>query len=255
MTRPFAALGVSARRAAPLVAALTLLAASVPAPANESVIRQIMEAKLGARVDGVQPTPVPGIFEVRFRTERGPQIVYTDATASHIFVGRLYEAKTDRNLTEERMQKLLAIRFDTLPLDLAVKVTRGNGRRVLAIFTDPYCPACRSFEAELAKLDNVTIHYFLYPVIRPELADHSKAVWCAKDRAKTWLELAQRGQQPAAAANCANPVDKVLDLGRSLGVSATPTIFLGNGERLSGGVSAEKLAALLDAATPAPPKK
>lgn len=255
MTRLLDAVDCLVRRAAPLVAVLALLAAAAPARANEAVIRQVMEAKLGARVDGVQPTPVPGIFEVRFRSERGPQIVYTDATAAHIFVGRLYEAKTDRNLTEERMQKLLAIRFDTLPLELAVKVTRGNGRRVLAIFTDPYCPACRSFEAELAKLDDITIHYFLYPVIRPELADHSKAVWCAKERAKAWLELAQRGRQPAAAAGCANPVDKVLELGRMLGVSATPTIFLGNGERLSGGLSAEKLAALLDAATPAPAKR
>ena len=237
---------------------LLFLAFALPAAANEAVIRQAIEAKLGGpKVEGVLPTPIPGLFEVRFRTDRGPQIVYTDAAANHIIVGRIYETKSDRNLTEERMQKLLAIKFETLPLDLAVKVARGNGKRVLAVFSDPYCPACRSFEAELAKVDDVTIHYFMYPVIRPELADHSKAVWCSKERAKAWLELAQRGKQPAAAATCATPIDKVLELGRSLGVGSTPTIFLSNGDRFSGGVSAEKLVALIDtaAAPQAPGKK
>jgi len=219
--------------------------------ANEAVIRKVMEEKLGGpKVEGVQATAVPGIFEVRFRTERGPQLVYTDANAAHIFVGRIYETKTDRNLTEERMQKLLAIRFESLPLDLAVKVTRGSGRRVMAVFSDPYCPACRSFEAELAKVDDITIHYFMYPVIKPELADHSKAVWCSKDKAKAWLDLAQRGKQPVGVANCANPIEKVLEAGRSLGIGSTPTVFLGNGDRFSGGLPAARLAELLDSASP-----
>ena len=78
----------------------------------------------------------------------------------------------------------------SLPLDLAVKVQRGNGKRVLAMFSDPYCPACRQFEQALAQVDDITIYYFMYPVIRPELADHSRAVWCSPDRAKAWLELA-----------------------------------------------------------------
>ena len=240
-----------------LLLSALFLSLAWPSAANEAVIRQVMEAKLGSgsKVEGVLPSPIPGLFEVRFRSERGPQIVYTDAAATHIFVGRLYEAKTDRNLTEERLQKLLAIKFETLPLELAVKVTRGSGRRVLAIFSDPYCPACRSFEAELAKLDDVTIHYFMYPVIRPELADHSKAVWCSKDRGKAWLELAQRGKQPAASAKCETPIDKVLELGRTLSVGSTPTVFLSNGDRFSGGVPADRLAALLDTAAAAQAKK
>ncbi len=234
-----------------VLALLAFLFAAAAASANEAVIRKVMDEKLGgSKVEGVQATAIPGLYEVRFRSDRGPQIVYTDAAATHIIVGRIYETKTDRNITDERMQKLLAIKFESLPLDLAVKVSRGTGRRVLAVFSDPYCPACRSFEAELAKLDDVTIHYYMYPVIRPELADHSKAVWCSKDRAKAWLDLAQRGKQAAAAANCSHPIDKVLELGRSLGVGSTPTVFLGNGDRFSGGVSAQRLGELLDTASP-----
>ena len=228
---------------------LVLLLCATPASANEAQIRKVLEPKLGgAKIEGVQPGPIPGLFEVRFRGEEGVQVIYTDATASHIFVGRIYEARTDRDLTEERKRKLNAVKFDSLPLDLAVKVQRGNGRRVLAMFSDPYCPACRQFEQALAQVNDITVYVFMFPVIRPENADHSRAVWCAPDRAKAWLELAaaSRPKVPEAGARCANPVDKVLEVGRKLGVTSTPTLFLANGERLTGGLPADDLRELLD---------
>jgi len=86
----------------------------------------------------------------------------------------------------------------------------------------------------------------MYPVIRPELAEHSRAVWCAPDRSKAWIDLALNGKAPSGGAKCDAPIDKVLDLGGKLGVRSTPTLFLPNGERVRGGVSATQLKALLD---------
>jgi thiol:disulfide interchange protein DsbC len=232
-----------------LIAFLVCLLAAAGAVADEAKIRRVVEAALGgARVDGIQPAPLPGFFEVRFTTREGPQIVYTDADASYILEGSLYDTRAKRNLTEERLRKLSAISFDALPLDLAVKVQRGNGKRVMAMFSDPYCPACRQFEQILAQVEDVTIYYFMYPVIRPELADHSRAVWCSPDRAKAWLELAARAKPrvPAADASCDTPIERVLELGKSLRVSSTPTLFFANGERLRGGLPAAQLRAMLD---------
>ena len=232
-----------------LLAALALFAVVFAAFADEARIRRMVESKLGGvKVEGVQPAPLPGFFEVRFTSRDGPQIVYIDAEATHIFVGELIDARTNRNLTEERLRKLSAISFDSLPLDLAVKVQRGNGKRLLAIFSDPYCPACRQFEQTLAQLEDITIYYFMYPVIRPELADHSRAVWCSTDRAKAWLDLAAapRPKVPEAPSSCANPVDKVLEIGQKLGVNSTPTLFFANGERMAGGLRPEDLKEMLD---------
>jgi thiol:disulfide interchange protein DsbC len=229
--------------------ALVLCATSVLA--NEAAIRKALEAKLSsAKIEGVQPGPIPGLWEVRLRTSEGMRVLYTDATGSYVIQGNIYETRTDRNLTEERMRKLNAVKFEALPLDLAVKVQRGNGKRVLAMFSDPYCPACRSFERSLAQVDDVTIYVFMYPVIRPENTNHSRAVWCSADRAKAWLELAAQPKPkvPEAAASCANPVDKVLELGRKLAVNSTPTLILANGERVSGGLSPEDLKEMLDQA-------
>lgn len=231
---------------------------SLPALADERQIRQAVEAKLdGVKVDGVQATPIPGVFEVRFQSRDGPQIVYSDAQGTYLFTGHLIDAKSDRDLTEERLQKLTAIDFGSLPLDLAVKVQRGNGKRVLAMFTDPYCPYCRRLEQALLQLDDITVYVFMYPVIRPDNADHSRAVWCSKDRAKAWLDLAaaDKPKVPAAAANCANPVDRVLELGRSLRVRSTPTLYFANGERAEGGMQIGQMRAKLDEIARQPTKK
>ena len=217
------------------------------AAADEAAIRRMMESKLGgARIEGIQLSPMPGLYEVRYRSAEGIGIVYTDANGAFILNGKLYDAKNDRDLTEERLRKLNAVRFDSLPLAQAVKVQRGNGKRVVAMFSDPHCPYCQQIEKTLQQIDDVTVYVFMYPVIRPELADHSKAVWCSPDRSKAWLDLALRGKAPAVTTACETPIQKNLDLGRSLRVNSTPTLIFPNGERVSGGLQAADLREMLD---------
>jgi len=225
---------------------MLLALAATAALADEAQIRKVLENKLGGvKIEGIQPGPL-GLYEVRFRSSSGMRIVYTDADATHIFVGKVYDALNDRDVTEERLRKLNAVKFEALPFDQAVKVQRGTGKRVLAMFSDPYCPACKQFEQTLQQLDDVTIYVFMFPVIRPELADQSRAVWCSPDRAKAWLDVALRGKAPTAKSSCANPVEKNLELGRALGVNSTPTLILTNGERITGGLSLVDLTDVLD---------
>src|SRR3954464_381040 len=233
------------------VLALCLLPAF--ALADDAAIRRALEPKLnGVKVEGIQPAPVAGLFEARFKSADAVRVVYTDANGNYIIQGNIFELSSGRDLTEERVRKLSAIKFESLPFDQAVKIQRGNGKRVLAMFSDPYCPACKQFEQILQQIDDVTVYVFMYPVIRPELASQSKAVWCAPDRAAAWIDLALRGkQQPEA--KCDTPLDKILVLGRSLGVNATPTLFLTNGERISGGLAAADLRDLLDQAAASQP--
>ena len=232
---------------------------ALPLQAGEAEIRQALKTRFPQiRIDGIQPAPMPGLFEVRFQTRDGPQLLYTDGNANFFFVeGSIIDVKSGRNLTEERLLKLSAIEFSALPLDLAVKIQRGNGKRVLAMFTDPYCPYCRRLEQSLLQLDDITVYVFMYPVIRPDYADHSRAVWCSPDRAKAWLELAanETPRVPAGGANCANPVDKVIELGKALRVTGTPTLYFANGERAGGGMEIGKLRAKLDEVARQPAKK
>ena len=131
-------------------AVLAMCVVALPAAANEAKIRKALEGKLeGVRIEGIVPAPVAGLWEVRYRTARGVRVLYTDAAGRFAINGSIHDLRTERDLTAERLEQLNAIRFASLPLDQAVKIQRGNGKRVLAMFSDPYCPACKQFEQTL----------------------------------------------------------------------------------------------------------
>ena len=208
-----------------------LLLGALTAQANEALIRKTLESRLqGVKVEGVVKTPYLGLWEVRV----GDELLYTDEKVSYIFSGNVLDGRNMKNLTEERLQKLTAIKFEDLPFSQAFKVVRGNGRRQLAIFEDPNCGFCKRFEQDLAKLDDVTVHVFLYPILSQNSVDKSKAVWCSNDRAKAWSDIMLGSGTPSASRGCDNPVDKNLELGRRMRIDGTPTTFLANGQRIVG---------------------
>lgn len=229
-----------------LAAGLLLPAAAL---ADEQAIRAMVGANLPeARIVGVHPLGRAGLHEVTVQNARGYQVLYADEAAHTIFVGRVIDADTGRNLTEERIRALTRIDWKSLPFDQAITLKRGDGRRKIAVFSDPNCPFCRRLEGELAGIDDLTVHIFLYPVIKPDSVRLTKSVWCSPDRAKAWNDLMFKGVEPAAKPDCPNPVDQLLALGRRLGANATPTWYLENGERRTGAMTRGDLLPLLDAA-------
>ncbi len=223
-----------------------LLSISCAAVASETTVKRAMQKKFpDVRIESVAKTPMAGIYEVF----AGGEVLYVDENASYLIVrGRLIEAATRKDLTEERLRALTAIRFDQLPLDLAFRKVLGNGTRKLAYFTDPNCPFCKKIEPDLAKLENVTIYLFLYPVLGQDSYDKSKAVWCSKDRVRAWDEWMLNRNPPKAAGACETPIDKILAYGRQQGINGTPTLIFADGLRVSGAVPYEELKRLLDAA-------
>lgn len=215
--------------------ALSLLAAGA-ARADEAAVRKAFEAWAGGKVDGVRKAGVLGLYEIQV----GNELYYTDEKVSAIIAGNIIDTKTRRNLTQERQNKLSAINFAELPLELAVKTVRGDGRRVFATFEDPNCTYCKRLAKELAGMDNVTIYTFLLPILSPNSAEKSKAVWCAADRAKAWNDLMVNGTVPAAG-SCDAPIEKVMALAQKYNIHGTPTIFLSNGERIPGAIPLAQL--------------
>jgi hypothetical protein len=54
--------------------------------------------------------------------------------------------------------------------------------------------------------------------------------------------------EPTAKPDCDTPVDQIVELGRKLGATSTPTWFLRNGQMYRGAMPMEQLLPLLDAA-------
>jgi thiol:disulfide interchange protein DsbC len=221
-----------------------LMATTALAEGPEANIKKKVEASLGqgAKVDSVRKAGVLGLYEVVL----GSEIIYTDDKADHLVFGHIVDPKNRRDLTQDRLDKLAAIKFSDLPLNLAVKQVRGNGKRVIATFEDPYCGACRTIAKEYAPLDNVTIYTFLLPIINPPASTNaSKNIWCAKDRAKAWSDLMLKGIEPADVKCDSSAIDKTLELGARLKVNSTPTIYLSNGTRLRGALPVAQFDELL----------
>ena len=221
-------------------------ALSQAAWAQEDVIRKNLPARLPQfkQIDEVRKSEIGGLYEVRVD---GSEIYYTDAKADFLIEGSLIDTRSKRNLTEERVEKLTAVKFDSLPLKDAFVVVRGNGERKLAVFEDPNCGYCKRFERDLQKVDNVTIYMFLYPILGADSVEKSKAIWCAKDRVAAWLDWMLRDQSAtSAAAGCdATALSRNIELGRKHKINGTPTLLFTNGSRVPGAVDAKKVEQML----------
>lgn len=210
-----------------------LLTSAWAATADEADVKKAMEAKLGAKVESVTKAGYLGLYEVF----SDGNIVYTDEKATAFIVGPLIDGKTMKNVTEERMRKLTAIKFNDLPLERAIKQVRGDGKRVLATFEDPNCGYCKRLAKELQKLENVTIYTFLYPILSEDSVRKSKQIWCSADRARAWNDWMVDGKAPASKEDCdTSAVGKNQEYGRKLNISGTPTMFFGDGERVPGAI-------------------
>ena len=208
--------------------------------AQESAVKKLIEPKLGqgVKVDSVVKTPYSGLFEVRV----GSDILYTDEKAQYLFVGNVLDAKSGTNYTKARTDELSKIKFSDLPLESALKMVKGDGKRVIAVFEDPNCGYCKRFRKTLAGMDNITVYTFLYNILSEDSTVKSKNVWCSADRNKAWDEWMLNGKAPSAApANCATPNEKILALGQKLRVNGTPAIFFADGSRVPGAMDAKGL--------------
>lgn len=226
---------------APYLAAV-LLAACAVAQAQEATIRKNLGDRIAQfkAIDEVRKSPVPGLYEVRVN---GSDLYYTDAQGNYLIQGSIFDTQQQRNLTEERVEKLTAVKFESLPFKDAFTIVRGNGQRKVAVFEDPNCGYCKRFERDLQKIDNVTVYLFLYPILGPDSVQKSKSIWCAKDRAQAWQDWMVRDQAlPSTVPMCDTAaLTRNVELGRSYKINGTPTLVFANGLRVPGAIEPKQI--------------
>ena len=213
------------------------------AQAQEAAIRKTLSERLPLlpKIDEIRKTPMAGLYEVRV----GMEVFYADADGNYLIQGRMIDTHDQRDLTEERQNKLMAIDFSALPIKDAFTIVRGNGKRKLAVFEDPNCGYCKRFERELQKVDNVTVHLFLFPILGPDSADKARNIWCAKDKGKAWQDWMVRDQATPAASCDTAALARNVEFGKKYKISGTPTLVFVDGSRVPGAVGAQQVEKLL----------
>ena len=225
------------RAAAALVFALALVPAAF---ADEAAIRKNISERVPdfPKIDEVTKTSIPGLYEIRIGTD----ILYTDEQGNYIIEGQLIETKTRTNLTEQRVAKLTAIDFKTLPLKDAMVWKQGTGERKLVVFADPNCGYCKKFERDLQEVKNVTVYTFLYPILGGDSPEKSKAIWCAKDNTKAWREWMIKGTPAENSPNCdTSALQRNYALGKKHRINGTPGLVFEDGRTQAGAMNTEQI--------------
>jgi thiol:disulfide interchange protein DsbC len=225
----------------------TALAAGA-AEGSEAAIRKAVQARFpDLVVESIAKTPFNDLYEVVL----GGRILYTDEKVTYIFIGNLLDTRGagERDITRERGAQLAAqtLRKST---DQAIKRVRGNGKRVIYTFEDPNCGYCKQLQKELTKVNDVTVYTFLMPILSQDSVEKSRAIWCAKDRAKAWDDVMLRGAALQGETKCAAPLEKNLELAQRFRINGTPAIFLADGRMLGGYLPADELEQAMNSALP-----
>ena len=155
-----------------LAAVLLAAGLATAALADEASIRKNLAERLPdfPKIDEITKTGMPGIYELRI----GSDILYTDENGTYLIEGQVIDTKTRVNLTEQRISKLTAIDWKSLPLKDAIVWKQGTGERKLVVFADPNCGFCKKFERDLQEVKNVTVYTFLYPILGADSAEKSQ---------------------------------------------------------------------------------
>lgn len=194
--------------------------------AGEAAIRTEMAKKFPySKLISVSKTAYFGLYEVAF----DDRLVYTDEKMTYLFSGNIIDMHTMKNLTEAREKQLYAINFDILPFDLAIKNIKGNGKRRLAVFTDPNCQYCKKLEKEMVSLTNVTIYIFVLPIL-PGSEEKAQTIWCSPDRLKAWEDHMLREVETKSDKVCDTAaLAKISKHAKKLGINVTPTLIFEDG--------------------------
>jgi thiol:disulfide interchange protein DsbC len=223
--------------------------AAVPSDVTPAV-RGAIESAIGkmaphARIQSLQPSPVPGLFQV---VAQG-QVLYISGDGRYVIEGDAYDIGTRTALNDEVMNRLRRHAVAKIAPDQMIRFAPPRPRYTVVVFTDLDCPYCRAFHANIAAINKlgIAVEYLFWPRSGLNTPSSQKAVsvWCAADR-KAAFTAAKLGVDPKPA-QCGNPVKRDYDLGIDLGVEGTPTIIAGNGEVIGGYADPQELLKRLQA--------
>lgn len=207
---------------------------AVSAGMDPQLLKQTIERRLGVQVYLVDETPVSGLYLLG--TAQGP--LYTDARGDHVLLGTMLDLAHDmKNLTMlgQRQQRQLALAQIG---ERRMQLKAVPERHRLTLFTDLACGPCRIALEELPRLQARGVSVQLLPA---PVAASDQASWCDPGLLRE-LNFSDRLPESGCNAILAHHIG----LSQWLGIKASPSWVLPNGDLVRGYQSPEQLLKILD---------
>ncbi|RBW63899.1 thiol:disulfide interchange protein [Vibrionales bacterium C3R12] len=203
-------------------------------------------SKIGVQVLNVAPADINGLVEVQ--TSGG--VIFASPNGDHFLAGTLYSLDEEGNYVDvvaERQAPLNAEKIASFK-DSSIEYKSKNEKYVVTVFTDITCGYCVKLHSQMDGYNKlgITVRYMAYPRQGPtgQVATQMAGVWCAEDP-QSAMHDAKVNRKFGAGVNdlaqCQQTISAHYNLGRELGISGTPAIFLPNGELVGGYLPPAKL--------------
>jgi len=238
--------------------AVSLALACISAWSDDAAIRKNWNLRhpKGPAIDEISKTPVPGLYELRI----GDDLIYSDEQGNYLLYpsretgtgqlpdGHILDAKNKVDVTEQRLNKLMASEVPKLPYGDALVFKQGTGARRMVVFEDPNCHFCKDAERSFMQLKNVTIYTFLIPILGDDSEAKTRTIWCSKNNAQVWRNWMLNGELPPRPMGACDlsAIQRNLDLAARHHLNYTPAIIFDDGSRFAGNADLEHLTKRLD---------
>ncbi len=215
------------------------------ANAEKEIVSRLGEAVPGLKISSVNPSPIPGVYEVE---SNNPQSIYISADGQFFVPGDIFQVKDGRitNLAEKRREVSRSEFIGNIPeAQQVVFAPKDNKVKAkVTVFTDIDCGYCRKLHLEVPKMNalGIQINYMAFPRAGIGSSSYDKlvSVWCADDQQDA-MTYAKTGKVPPPL-TCENPVAAQYELGQNIGITGTPAIVTEEGRLIPGYLPAEALA-------------
>ena len=222
---------------------LILIFFATYAIANDALKREFQKSlsRLSSdfEISDVKETPIKGIYQVTI----GPDVIYMSRDGNYVLKGEILDIGNRRNLTEDFRAQTRINLLNTISDSEYIEFSSTKTKNYIYVFTDVDCGYCRKLHRDVPELNSmgIAVRYLAYPRAGVDsiIGEEMRNVWCAENRQKALTT--SKNRQPIEVKICDAPIARHHALGRELGVTGTPAIFLENGRKLPGYIPPDEL--------------
>ena len=227
---------------------LMLFAASLIWAQQPSVLENLKKIlPQGLNINFYEESEIENFYVVNVANN---QILYVSNDFKYVFAGDVIslENGAPSSLNELYQAKLVKQVMSLLEDTRTINFTAENEKHLIKVFTDISCGYCRLLHSQIDDYLalGISIEYYGFPRdgLQTQVFEDMQSAWCSDDPKLSITKL--KAGDDVEKKTCQNPIQMHYEYGQLLGITGTPSIFLSNGQKLSGYIPASELIKIIE---------
>ena len=178
------------------------------------------------------------------------QILYVSNDFKYVFAGDVISLDNGApsSLNDLYQAKLVKQVMSLLEDTRTINFTAENEKHLIKVFTDISCGYCRLLHSQIDDYLalGISIEYYGFPRdgLQTQVFEDMQSAWCSDDPKLSITKL--KAGDDVEEKTCQNSIQMHYEYGQLLGITGTPSIFLSNGQKLSGYIPASELIKIIE---------